>query len=106
MREARRKSAYGEHSHMPCSSTSMRFTLEQILLTATGDPRTGGAPQYHLVEADGVDGALAVFLQSSGATLLTVQKYPGLQAVATARAGDTVFIVNVLPGSDTFQRNK
>ena len=67
---------------------------------------TGDAPQYHLVEADDVDGALAVFLQSSGATPLTVQKYPGLQAVATARAGETVFIVNVLPGSDTFQRNK
>jgi len=83
----------------------MRFTLEQIVLTDAGGRRTGGIPQYHLVEAEDVDSALASFLHSASATLVTVQKYPGLQAVATARAGEEVFIVNVLPGSDTYHRN-
>lgn len=83
----------------------MRFTLEQIFLTGADSRRTG-APQYHVVEADDVDSALASFLHSASATLVTVQKYPGLQAVATARAGEAVFIVNVLPGSDTYHRSR
>jgi hypothetical protein len=34
----------------------------------------------------------------------SVQKFPGFQAVATARNEDVVFTVNVLPGSDMFRR--
>ena len=83
----------------------MRFTLEQIFLTDARGQHSAGEPRYHIVEADEVDSALAAFLHASSATLVTVQKYPGLQAVATARAGEAVFIVNLLPGSDTFRRH-
>jgi hypothetical protein len=83
----------------------MRFTVEQIFLTT---PRTGEPaphPCYHIVEADTVDAALASFLSNTSATLVgEVQKFPGLQAVATARAEDSVFAVNLLPGSDIFHR--
>ena len=83
----------------------MRFTVEQIFLTT---PRTDQAPRhpvYHIVEADTVDAALQGFLSNASATLVgEVQKFPGFQAVATARADDTVFAVNLLPGSDIFHR--
>ncbi len=81
----------------------MRFTVEQIFLTT---PRTDQAPRhpvYHIVEADTVDAALQGFLLNASATLVgEVQKFPGFQAVA--RADDTVFAVNLLPGSDIFHR--
>ena len=85
----------------------MRFTVEQVFLTNTHGASPGDPPQYHLVEADDVDTALAQFLASSSATLIgTVQKFPGLHAVATARAEDRIFTVNLLPGSDTFHRRE
>jgi hypothetical protein len=84
---------------------SVRFTVEQIFLTT---PRAGQPPrhpEYHVVEADSVDAALEGFLSAACATLVgEVQKFPGFQAVATARAEDTVFAVNLLPGSDIFHR--
>lgn len=88
------------------SRRDVRFTIEQIFLA---DPR-GVYPErelhYHLVEADTVDSALAEFLRSNEATLVgTVQKYPGLHAVATARTSERVFTLNLLPGSDTFRRS-
>lgn len=85
----------------------MRFTVEQLFLTDARGARTVDSPRYHLVEADTVDVALADFLASSSATLVgTVQRFPGLQASATARADDGVFTVNILPGSDMFHRNE
>lgn len=83
---------------------SVRFTVEQIFLTT---PRAAGPryPEYHIVEADTVDAALEGFLSTASATLVgEVQKFPGFQAVATARAEDAVFTVNLLPGSDIFHR--
>lgn len=83
----------------------MRFTVEQIFLTDPRASEPAATPQYHLVEADSVDAALAQFLQSSSATLVgAVQKFPGFQAVATARTDDVVFALNLLPGSDVFHR--
>lgn len=83
----------------------MRFTVEQIFLTnPQGAPATA-KPRYHLVESATVDAAVADFLASTSATLLgSVQKFPGFHAVATARADEGVFTMNVLPGSDTFHR--
>jgi len=84
----------------------VRFTVEQVFLTDARGERVASDPQYHLVEADTVDTAIADFLHSSGATLVgTVQKYPGFHAVAVARTSDTVFTMNLLPGSDTFHRH-
>jgi hypothetical protein len=84
----------------------MRFTVEQVFLDTPRAPRRAETPQYHLVEADTVEAALADFLASSSATLVgSIQKFPGFQAVATARTDDVVFTVNVLPGSDMFHRN-
>ncbi|MEA2462413.1 MAG: hypothetical protein QOJ98_160 [Acidobacteriota bacterium] len=83
----------------------MRFTVEQIFLTTPRADEPPRHPQYHVVEADTVDAALAGFLSTASATLVgEVQKFPGFQAVATARAEDTVFAVNLLPGSDIFHR--
>lgn len=81
----------------------MRFTVEQIFLLRPGSLPPAETPQYHLVEAETVDAALAEFLASSSATLVgSVQKFPGFQAVATARTEEVVFTVNLLPGSDMF----
>lgn len=83
----------------------MRFTVEQIFLTTPRGDQPPPHPEYHIVEADTVDAALAGFLAQSSATLVgQVQKFPGFQAVATARVEDTVFAVNLLPGSDIFHR--
>lgn len=85
----------------------MRFTVEQIFLTKPGEEGPAETPRYHLIEAEDVDTALADFLSSSSATLVgSVQKFPGFQAVATARAEDIVFTINLLPGSDVFRREK
>jgi hypothetical protein len=81
----------------------VRFTVEQIFLATPRAAPRADTPQYHLVEADDVETALAVFLETSAATLVgSVQKFPGSHAVATARAEDVVFTVNLLPGSDMF----
>jgi hypothetical protein len=83
----------------------MRFTIEQIFLTTPRADCPPRHPEYHVVEADTVDAALEGFLSNTSATLVgEVQKFPGFQAVATARAEDTVFAVNLLPGSDIFHR--
>jgi len=84
----------------------MRFTVEQIFLTAPREDRPPPNARYHLVEAETVDAAVAEFLAKSSATLVgTVQKFPGQHAVATARSTDAVFTMNVMPGSDMFHRN-
>lgn len=85
-------------------SGAVRFTVEQIFLTnGQGAARH---PHYHRVEAENVDAALAEFLRSHSATLVgTVHKYPGDQAIATARTSEEVFSVTLLPGSDTFRRH-
>ncbi|MGZ8730784.1 MAG: hypothetical protein ACXW5U_18360 [Thermoanaerobaculia bacterium] len=84
---------------------TVRFTVEQIFLTDGRGQRAMHQPHYHRVEAETVDAALAEFLRSQSATLVgTVQKYPGDQAIATARTSDAVFSVTLLPGSDTFRR--
>jgi hypothetical protein len=91
--------------HRFCTFELVRFTLEQIFLASPRGAPPVDTPQYHLVEADTVDAALAEFLASSSATLVgSVQKFPGFQAVATARNEDVVFTVNVLPGSDLFRQ--
>jgi hypothetical protein len=84
----------------------MRFTVEQVFLPSSRDARPAPRPAYHVVEAETVDAALDDFLRSCSATVIgPVQKYPGFHAVATARAADQVFTVNLLPGSDTFRRH-
>jgi hypothetical protein len=91
-----------QHLHPPLL---VRFTVEQIFLTTPRAGQPARHPEYHVVEADTVDAALEGFLSTASATLVgEVQKFPGFQAVATARAEDTVFAVNLLPGSDIFHR--
>lgn len=86
-------------------SRAMRFTVEQIFLTDGRGQRVAHHPHYHRVEAESVDAALAEFLRAQSATLVgTVQKYPGDQAIATARTSEAVFSLTLLPGSDTFRR--
>jgi len=81
----------------------MRFTVEQVFLTDARGQRVEEPPRYHLVEADTVEEAISDFLNNSSASLIgTIQKYPGFQAVATARAEEAVFTMHLLPGSDTF----
>jgi hypothetical protein len=85
----------------------MRFTVEQVFLTSPRSVAPVRAPEYHLVEADTVDAALGDFLAASSATLVgAVRKFPGSHVIATARAADVVFTINVLPGSDTFHRQE
>jgi hypothetical protein len=82
----------------------MRFTIEQVFLT---DDRGKAAAQpsgvkYHVVEASGAEAALNDFLLAQSATLVgSMQTFPGLQAIATARAKETVFTLHVTPGSDS-----
>ena len=85
----------------------MKFTVEQIFLTDNLSGRPADQVHSHLVEADNVDAALARFLESCSATVVgTIQKFPGAQAVATARTGNTHFVINLLPGSDVFRRRQ
>ena len=52
-----------------------------------------------------IDAALQDFLALSAATLIgNVLKYPSSHAIATARAGDTVFTVEIMPGTDAHRR--
>src|SRR5688572_21259944 len=105
-RELRRRRAPVAHRMNVACPGAMRFTIEQIFLASPQRPRAAEPPEYHLVEASDVDGALADFLAASSATLVgTVQKYPGFQAVATARTDDAVFTVHLLPGSDVFRKH-
>ena len=83
----------------------MRFTIEQIYLT---DDEGRPAPQrveFHLVEAENVDTALADFLRNSDATLVgSIEKFPGFHAFAKAKTGTSVFTLQLLPGSDSYRR--
>lgn len=84
----------------------MRFTVEQVFLTDGNGEPAAYPPDYHVVEAESVDDALAHFLDTQSASLVgAVRKYPGFQAVATARSAERVFTLNLLPGSDTFRRH-
>jgi hypothetical protein len=57
--------------------------------------------QYHVIDADTVDDAIADFLRHHDATLVgDPQKFPGLQAIATARANGVVFTIHFVPSSD------
>lgn len=79
----------------------MRFTIEQQFLKAASRKQASPPVEYHLVEADTLDAALDAFLSEFSASLIgTVQKFPGLEAVATARTADAVFTVHLMPGSD------
>jgi DNA/RNA endonuclease YhcR with UshA esterase domain len=75
----------------------MRFTVEQIFLTDDSGSVTHVRPkETHVVEADGVDAALNEFLSGHRADLVgRVQKFPGLEAIATARRARRVFTLHV-----------
>jgi hypothetical protein len=82
----------------------LRFTIEQIYLTDDDGRPAPHRVEFHLVEAENVDSALAEFLRSSEATLLgTIEKFPGFHAFAKARAGTSVFTLQLLPGSDSYR---
>jgi len=60
-----------------------------------------------MVEAETVDAAMTNFLCHAEAELVgDVDKYPGFQAVATARSKDSTFTLHVLPASDPAIRNR
>jgi hypothetical protein len=84
----------------------MRFTIEQVFLTDVGGKPLGDRPAtaYHRVEAESLDAALSAFLADQQATLIgAIQKFPGTQALATARQSQTLFTIHVMPGSDAFR---
>jgi len=84
----------------------VRFTIEQIFLTDEDGRPAPHRVEFHLVEADTVDTALDDFLRESEATLVgTIEKFPGFHAFAKARAGTSVFTVQLLPGSDSYRRH-
>jgi len=84
----------------------VRFTIEQIFLTDDDGRPAPHRVEFHLVDAENVDTALADFLRHSEATLVgTIEKFPGFHAFAKARAGTSVFTVQLLPGSDGFPRH-
>src|SRR5215212_6868845 len=77
----------------------VRFTIEQMFLTDEDGRPAPHRVEFHLVEADTVDTALDDFLRESEATLVgTIEKFPGFHAFAKARAGTSVFTVQLLPG--------
>jgi hypothetical protein len=81
----------------------MRFNVEQIFLDrARRDAEPApSAVRYHVVEGDTIDAALASFLANHAAELVGPPKtFPGLQALATARAKDSVFTLHLTPSSD------
>ena len=82
----------------------MRFTIEQIFLTDDDGRPAPHRVEFHLVEAENVDSALDDFLRQSDATLVgTIEKFPGFHAFAKARAGTSVFTLQLLPGSDSYK---
>ena len=84
----------------------MRFTIEQIYLTDDDGRPAPHRVQFHVVDADNVDSALADFLRNSEATLVgSIEKFPGFHAFAKARVGTSVFTVQLLPGSDGYHRH-
>jgi len=84
----------------------VRFTIEQIYLTDDDGRPAPHRVQFHVVDADNVDSALADFLRNSEATLVgSIEKFPGFHAFAKARAGTSVFTVQLLPGSDGYHRH-
>jgi hypothetical protein len=82
----------------------VRFTIEQIFLTDDDGRPAPHRVEFHLVEAENVDSALDDFLRQSDATLVgTIEKFPGFHAFAKARAGTSVFTLQLLPGSDSYK---
>ena len=85
----------------------MQFTVEKIFLTDDEGRPAPHRVEFFLIEADTVDAALQDFLRNSEATLVgTIEKFPGFHAFAKARAGTTMFTVQLLPGSDGFRHHK
>jgi len=91
---------------MRVGGTRVRFTLEQIFLTDNEGRPAPHRVEYFLVEAENVDSALEDFLNRSEATLVgQIERFPGFHAFAKARAGTSVFTVQLLPGSDGFRHH-
>ena len=85
----------------------MQFTVEKIFLTDDEGRPAPHRVEFFLIEADTVDAALQDFLRTSEATLVgKIEKFPGFHAFAKARAGTTMFTVQLLPGSDGFRHHK
>ena len=82
----------------------MRFTVEERHLTdANGRPVHEPEPAFHSCDADNVDDAVRAYVDETKAELIgDVLKFPGLQAVATARKATGVYTLHFMPSS---QRN-
>ena len=82
----------------------MRFTIEQRHLTDDqGKPVTANAVTYHTCEAETVDEALRLFVGKREAEIIgNVMKFPGFQAMATARDGSGVYTLQFTPASGRF----
>ena len=81
----------------------MRFTIEQRHLTdQTGKPVRDdpAAVSFHTFEAENVDDAVRLFVSHRhGEVIGNVLKFPGFHAVATVRATDGVYTLQVSPTS-------
>ena len=83
----------------------MRFSIEQRHLTdAAGKPVPRDADvSFHVCEAESADDAVRLYLRNSGAEIIgDVLKVPGFQAMATMRAADGVYTLQVSPASARF----
>ena len=80
----------------------MRFTIEQRHLTDEGGRPVRDAQNvsFHSCEAESVDDAVRVFVESDQAEIVgSVLKFPGFQAVATVRKPSGVYTLQISPTS-------
>ncbi len=84
----------------------MKFRVEQIFLTDQEGRvvEAGKEIDFHIVDADDPRGAILQFLAQDEADLMgEVLKFPGMQAVATARRGNLVYTLQLIPATDRIQ---
>ena len=83
--------------------SEMRFVIEKRSLTdARGKPLAQAAEAEITVrEAESVDDAIRLSIRDDGAELVgSVLRFPGSQAIATARKSSSVYTLQVGPASD------
>ena len=86
----------------------MRFTIEQRHLTDdTGRPVTStDAVAFFHCEATDADEAVRLFVRDHSAEIIgNVLRFPGFQAVATLRAQNGVYTIQVSPTSQQMVRS-
>ncbi|MGA7616005.1 MAG: hypothetical protein WBX15_12585 [Thermoanaerobaculia bacterium] len=80
----------------------MRFRIEQLFLTdEAGRAAPSVLPRFFMLEATSPEDAVDKFLEAEQSSLIgDLQRYPGLQVVATGRREQQLFTLEVAPVSD------